>query len=86
MSTTRGRARHRFRKIKSQVMVGLTVLATVLALAPLFLVLGYLITRGASSVNWNFLTRMPAPVGQPGGGMANAIIGTLELVAIRRRA
>jgi phosphate transport system permease protein len=81
-TATRVRARHRYRKIKSQVMVGLTVLATIVALAPLFLVLGYLLTKGASGINWNFLTKMPAPVGQPGGGMANAIVGTLELVAI----
>jgi phosphate transport system permease protein len=73
---------HYLRKLKSNVMVGLTVLATVLALVPLFLVLGYLLSKGASSVNWNFFIRMPAPVGQPGGGMANAIAGTFELVAV----
>jgi phosphate transport system permease protein len=70
------------RKLKSNFMVGLTVLATVLALVPLFLVLGYLLSKGASSVNWNFFTRMPVPVGQSGGGMANAIVGTFELVAV----
>ncbi|MBV8773597.1 MAG: phosphate ABC transporter permease PstA [Deltaproteobacteria bacterium] len=76
-------ARRRFiRKFKSNFMVGLTVLATVVALVPLFLVLGYLVSKGASSVNWSFFTRMPAPVGQPGGGMANAIVGTFELVGI----
>lgn len=70
------------RKFKSNLMVGLTVLATTIALVPLFLVLGYLVSKGASSVNWNFFTRMPAPVGQAGGGMANAIVGTFELVGI----
>jgi phosphate transport system permease protein len=76
-------SRRRFlRKLKSNFMVGLTVLATVVALVPLFLVLGYLLSKGATSVNWNFFTRMPAPVGQAGGGMANAIVGTLELVAV----
>jgi phosphate transport system permease protein len=70
------------RKLKSDFMVGLTVLATVVALIPLLLVLGYLLSKGASSVNFNFFTRMPAPVGQPGGGMANAIVGTFELVAV----
>jgi phosphate transport system permease protein len=73
--------RHFLRKLKSDFMVALTVLATVLALVPLFLVLAYLLSEGSSSVNWNFFTRMPAPVGQPGGGMANAIVGTFELVA-----
>jgi phosphate transport system permease protein len=76
-------ARRRFlRRFKSNFMVGLTVLATIIALVPLFLVLSYLLTKGASSINWDFFTRMPAPVGQPGGGMANAIVGTLELVAV----
>ena len=74
--------RRLLRKLKSNFMVGLTVLATVLALVPLFLVLGYLLSKGASSVNWNFFTKMPAPVGQSGGGMANAIVGTFELVAV----
>jgi phosphate transport system permease protein len=77
--------RRLLRKFKSDFMVALTVLATVLGLVPLFLVLGYLLSKGASSVNWNFFTRMPAPVGQPGGGMANAIIGTLEIGRRRHR-
>ncbi|MBI3759541.1 MAG: phosphate ABC transporter permease PtsA, partial [Deltaproteobacteria bacterium] len=71
-----------YRNIKSKFMVGLTVAATVIALIPLFLVLGYLLTKGATSVNWDFFTKMPTPVGQAGGGMANAIIGTFELVGI----
>jgi phosphate transport system permease protein len=74
--------RRRYRKLKSDFMVALTVLATVIALVPLFLVLGYLLGKGGSSLNWNFFTKMPAPVGQNGGGMANAIVGTLELVGI----
>lgn len=74
--------RRSIRKFKSNLMVGVTVLATIVALVPLFLVLGYLVSKGASSVSWNFFTRMPAPVGQPGGGMANAIVGTFELVGI----
>jgi len=76
------RRRHHYRKLKSNCMVGLTVLATVIALVPLFLVLGYLVSKGASSLNWDFFTKMPAPVGQTGGGMANAIVGTFELVGI----
>ena len=71
-----------FRNLKSNFMVGLTILATVIALIPLFLVLGYLVSKGAASVNWAFFTKMPTPVGQNGGGMANAIMGTFELVGI----
>jgi phosphate transport system permease protein len=63
-------------------MVGLTVAATIVALIPLFLVLGYLLTKGTTSINWDFFTKMPTPVGQNGGGMANAIMGTFELVGI----
>jgi phosphate transport system permease protein len=72
----------RYRKLKSQFVMGLTVLATGLALVPLFLVLGDLVIKGASSVNLAFFTHMPAPVGEKGGGMANAIVGTLELLAL----
>jgi phosphate transport system permease protein len=71
-----------YRKIKSQVMVGITIAATLVALIPLFLVLGYLIGKGASSLSWDFFTKMPVPVGETGGGMANAIIGTFELVLL----
>ncbi|HEY1849667.1 MAG TPA: phosphate ABC transporter permease PstA [Candidatus Binataceae bacterium] len=71
-----------FRNLKSNFMVGLTILATVIALIPLFFVLGYLVSKGAASVNWAFFTKMPTPVGQNGGGMANAIMGTFELVGI----
>jgi phosphate transport system permease protein len=70
------------RKFKSNLMLGLTLLATMIALVPLFLVLGYLVSKGASSINWDFFTKVPAPVGQSGGGMANAIVGTFELVGL----
>ena len=84
MTSYPGRHGHRrlVRKFKSNFMVGLTVLATVTALLPLFLVLGYLLSKGASSINWDFFTKMPTPVGQAGGGMANAIVGTFELVGV----
>ena len=74
--------RNRYRNLKSKIMVGLTVAATIIALIPLFLVLGYLLSKGAASINWGFFTKMPVPVGQVGGGMANAIVGTFELVGI----
>jgi phosphate transport system permease protein len=74
--------RDQYRQLKSKFMVGLTIGATVLALIPLFLVLGYLLSKGFTSLNWDFFTKMPAPVGQSGGGMANAIIGTFWLVGI----
>ncbi|MGH8011157.1 MAG: phosphate ABC transporter permease PstA [Candidatus Binataceae bacterium] len=82
MALSESPARYRWRKLKNDFMSGLTVLATLIALLPLFLVFGYLLTKGAASVNWAFLTALPAPVGQIGGGMANAIVGTLELIGL----
>ncbi len=73
---------YRYRKAKNLLMMGLTISATVVTLTPLFLVLGYLLYKGASSVNFAFFTRLPAPVGEAGGGMANAIVGTFELVIL----
>jgi phosphate transport system permease protein len=83
MAKPAAHARHtRWRKAKSDLMMGVTVLATVIALLPLFIILAYLVTKGASSLNLAFFTHMPAPVGEKGGGMANAIVGTLELIGL----
>jgi phosphate transport system permease protein len=70
------------RKFKSDFMMTITVAATVITLIPLFLVLGYLLFKGATSLNWAFFTHMPAPVGEKGGGMGNAIVGTFLVVGI----
>jgi phosphate transport system permease protein len=56
--------------------------ATLLALVPLGLVLFYVAERGIGGVNWDFFTELPKPVGESGGGMANAIVGTLKLVGL----
>ncbi|MCU1349011.1 MAG: Phosphate transport system permease protein PstA, partial [Acidobacteria bacterium] len=53
-----------------------------IALLPLAFILFYVIKEGASSLNWAFFTQMPRPVGEPGGGMANAIFGTLILIGL----
>jgi phosphate transport system permease protein len=74
--------RYRWRKVKSDFMMAVTVIATIITLVPLFLILGYLLTKGASSLNLAFFTHLPTPVGVTGGGMANAIVGTLEVVAL----
>ena len=70
------------RRAVNLVMVSLTYLAALLATLPLLLILWYLLREGASSINWDFFTEMPRPVGEAGGGMANAIVGTLMLVGI----
>jgi len=54
----------------------------VITVLPLFLILGYLIYRGVGALNWNFFVNLPAPVGQAGGGMVNALYGSLLLVGL----
>jgi phosphate transport system permease protein len=56
--------------------------AAALVVLPLVLVFGFLIYQGGSAVNLEFFTHMPKPVGEPGGGMANAIVGTLILIGL----
>src|SRR5205085_7722772 len=73
---------HTWRKIKSALASGIAFVSALLVITPLGLVFFYLLINGASSVNWDFFTKLPAPVGALGGGMANAILGTLELLAI----
>jgi phosphate transport system permease protein len=70
------------RRVVSKVVVGLCGLSVVVALIPLALVFFYVIKQGFSSLNWAFFTRMPKPVGEAGGGMANAILGTFFLIVI----
>lgn len=70
------------RGVVSGIMVALTYLAAVLATLPLLLILYHLAKLGASSLSLDFFTKMPQPVGEAGGGMANAIVGTLVLIGI----
>jgi phosphate transport system permease protein len=72
----------RARKALSNAVVGLCGAAVLLALVPLFFVFFYVVRQGFSSLSWDFFTKMPKPVGETGGGMANAIVGTLILIAI----
>jgi phosphate transport system permease protein len=72
----------RSRHLVSGAMIGLTYLAAALATLPLLLILAHLLTKGASSLSLAFFTHMPRPVGESGGGMANAIVGTLVLIGI----
>jgi len=63
-------------------MTGVATLTVVLVLAPLVAIFGYLVYRGIGSINWAFLTQLPKPVGETGGGMANAIVGSIFILAI----
>ncbi len=64
------------RGVANHVATGLAVLSTVLVVAPLVAIFCYLLYKGASSLNLAFFTQVPKPVGEPGGGMANAILGS----------
>ena len=70
------------RKVFNGLMVGLTYASAVLAVIPLVAIFVYLLSKGAASLSPAFFTEMPRPVGEPGGGMANAIVGTLLLVGV----
>jgi phosphate transport system permease protein len=72
--------RRTLRRLVSNVMVGLMILAVVAALLPLFFILFDLVIQGASSLSVAFFTKMPAPAGETGGGVAHAIVGTLLIV------
>src|SRR5450755_292858 len=64
------------RYLVNHLVTGLAVLSTVLVIVPLVAILAYLIYKGASSLNLAFFTHIPAPIGETGGGMANAILGS----------
>jgi phosphate transport system permease protein len=70
------------RVIVNRLMNFLAGAAAVLVILPLILVFGFLVYQGGSSLNLEFFTHMPKPVGEAGGGMANAIVGTLILIAL----
>ena len=72
---------HTWRTIKSGLASTVALISALLVIAPLGLVFFHLLVNGASSVNWDFFTKLPTPVGTPGGGMVNAIVGSLELLA-----
>ena len=75
-------AYHRWRKFKNALMQALTCLCALLVIVPLGLIFYYVLMSGIGSVNWAFFTQLPKPVGEAGGGMANAIVGTFELLGL----
>jgi len=73
---------HAYRKFKSLAMNVVCIACALLVILPLALILFYLIQKGASSLNWAFFTGLPKSAGSTGGGMGNAIVGTLELLLL----
>ena len=70
------------RRITSSIVSGLALLATIIVITPLIAILFYLLKQGVTSLNWNFFTKIPAPVGEAGGGMENAIVGSGVILAL----
>ncbi len=71
-----------FRRFKDHLATFAAVAAVVIVLAPLVAIFVYLVYKGVGSINWAFLTQTPKPVGEAGGGMANAIVGSVLILAI----
>ncbi len=70
------------RRFVDHLMTGVAIATVVIVLAPLIAIFGYLVYRGIGSINWAFLTQLPKPVGESGGGMANAIVGSGVILGI----
>jgi len=72
----------RYRRLMNRFAACLAGACMIALLVPLVLILGYLITKGITAINIDFFTQLPKPVGELGGGMANAIVGSIVLVAL----
>jgi len=70
------------RRITNAVMFSMTLICTLMVIGVLLFILGYLFWNGGRYVNWDFFTKLPAPVGESGGGMANAIVGSAKLLLL----
>ena len=75
-------ARRLRRRIVSGAMTALVAALSFVAVLALLLILGYLVAKGASSLDWSFFVKNPVPAGQSGGGVANAIVGTMIIVGL----
>ena len=71
-----------WRKCVNGLMLGLTGLCALVTVSVLFFILGYLVWHGGRALDWDFITRLPKPVGESGGGMANAIVGSAKLLLL----
>ncbi len=74
--------RTRWRKFVNVFMLSLTGVCALVTVSVLFFILGYLLWYGGKSLNWAFFTHLPSPVGETGGGMANAIVGSGKLLLL----
>ncbi len=70
------------RRVVNALMLGVTGVCTMMAVFVLLFILGYLVVSGGRYINWDFLTKLPNPVGESGGGMANAILGSGKILLV----
>jgi len=70
------------RRVTDHLMTGVAVLTVALVLVPLVAIFSYVVYRGIGSLNWAFLTQTPKPVGETGGGMANAFVGSVFILGL----
>ncbi len=75
-------SRLRWRKFVSRFMLTMTGVCALVSVSVLFFILGHLVYHGGTSISWAFFTKLPAPVGETGGGMANAIIGSAKMLLL----
>ena len=71
-----------YRKFKNTLFLILTLAAALAVLIPLFMIIQFVLVQGASSLSWSFFTELPKPVGETGGGMRHAILGTMYIVGL----
>ena len=71
-----------YRRLTNGLAIGLISFAALIVTVPLFLILGTVIYRGVGGLNWAFFTQIPKPIGEIGGGMANAIVGSIMLLGV----
>lgn len=74
--------RFKYRKLKNKLFIASLSLAAIICLAPLLMVTSFMLQKGASSLSWSFFTELPVPVGETGGGMVHAILGTVYMVSL----
>jgi ABC-type phosphate transport system, permease component len=70
------------RLVKEKMFIGITWLFGLLVALPLIFILGFIVVKGFNVINWEFFTSLPKPPGEEGGGVSNAIIGSLQIVAV----
>ncbi len=82
MGTPSASMNHVWRKGINNIVFTLTAVCTVFTIGILFFIFGYILYQGATSLDWNFFTKLPSPPGESGGGMAHAIVGTLKILLV----